>query len=503
MDRPAINKIIIAGGGTAGWMAASVMAKVLGVKAYDIVLVESDEIGTVGVGEATIPVMQTFLKFLGVSELEFIQATNGTYKLGIEFSGWRKEGHSYFHPFGPIGKPLGGIEFIHFWLRRNGGGSSADFSQVNAETWAAQNGLFGAFNYSPGGGQQPLNYAYHFDATLFAQYLRAYAVDLGVQRTEGRIDSVEKCGSTGHVTALNLSDGRKLEGHLFFDCTGFRSLLSGEALSVGYEDWSKWLPCDSAVAMPSERVDEPMPPYTRAVAQSAGWRWQIPLQNRYGNGYVYASSAISDNLATDELIKGVDAKPLADPRILRFKTGYRKEPWCKNVIALGLSSGFLEPLESTSIYLIHKALSKVLAYFPKNHVIDSVIEMYNREMLEDYINIRDFLVAHYHLTERDDNEFWRYNRNMDIPDTLKNRMDIFRRTANSCVSSNELFKEHSWIAVLIGQGVIPSSYHPLADVVSEREIDDNFKKIVGSVMKRVGKLPMHEKFLGGVTGRSA
>lgn len=498
MDRPLINKIVIAGGGTAGWMAASVFAKVLGVSIYDIVLVESDEIGTVGVGEATIPVMQTFLKFLGINELDFIKATNGTYKLGIEFTGWSKEGESYFHPFGPIGKVLGGMEFVHFWLRRNGFNSNPDFSDVNAECRAAKESRFAVFNLAGKGGKQPLNYAYHFDATLFAEYLRKFSIDLGVERVEGKIESVKKCESTGKVTGLSLNGGREIKGDLFFDCTGFRSLLSGESLGVGYEDWSYWLPCDSAVAMPSQRVDEPVPPFTRSIAESAGWRWQIPLQNRYGNGYVYSSSSISDDAAIDQLIRSVDAKPLADPKIIRFRSGYRKEPWCKNVIALGLSSGFLEPLESTSIYLIHKALSKVLSCFPKDSINDSVIEMYNQEIIEDYVNIRDFLVAHYHLTERNDSEFWRHCKNMTIPCSLSRRLEVFKGTANSCVSINELFKEHSWIAVLLGQGFVPDSYHPLADVISEMEIDNNLKAIKAEVSSKVDRLPTHEQFLSKI-----
>lgn len=498
MDRPLINKIVIAGGGTAGWMAASVLAKVLGVRMYDIVLVESDEIGRVGVGEATIPVMQTFLKFLGVSELEFIRATNGTYKLGIEFTGWSKEGESYFHPFGPIGKALGGVEFVHFWLRRKGLDPNPDFSAVNAEYRAAKEGRFSAFNLTDKRARQPLNYAYHFDATLFAQYLRRFSTGLGVTRVEGKIDRVERCESTGRVTELGLNGGRTIAGDLFFDCTGFRSLLCGDALGVDYQDWSAWLPCDSAVAMPSERVNEPVPPYTRSIAQSAGWRWQIPLQTRYGNGYVYSSSAISDDAAIAELLEGVDAQPLGDPRIIRFKSGYRKEPWCKNVIALGLAGGFLEPLESTSIYLVHKALSKVLAHFPKNAISESVVAMYNREVIEDYLNIRDFLVAHYHLNERNGSQFWEHCRTMAIPDSLSCRLKVFKETANSCVSIHELFKEHSWIAMLLGQGFVPESYHPLADVIPDSEIDQNLNAIESEVASRVVRLPTHEQFLAKI-----
>lgn len=500
MDKPKINKIVIAGGGTAGWMAAAVMAKVLGVEAYDISLVESDEIGTVGVGEATIPVMQTFLKFLGVSEADFIRETNGTYKLGIEFTGWNKPNESYFHPFGPIGKPLGGVEFIHFWLRRKGLNPDSDFSSVNAESRAAKDRLFGAFNRKGKEASQPLSYAYHFDATLFAKYLRGFCERLEVKRIEGRIDYVDRSLSTGHVTGLSLNGGRKVEGHLFFDCTGFRSVLSGGALGVGYEDWSSWLPCDSAVAMPSERVDEPIPPFTRAVAESAGWRWQIPLQNRYGNGYVYASSSISDDEAAATLISQVKAKPLAEPKVLRFKSGYRKQPWCQNVIALGLAGGFLEPLESTSIYLIHKSLSKVLAYFPKNEINQSVVDIYNREILEDYVNIRDFLVAHYHLTGRSDSDFWNHCQTMEIPGTLSRRLDVFKRSANSCVATNELFKEHSWIAMLIGQRFYPESYHPLADVTSAYEIDRNIKVMENDVSAKTSRLPTHEQFLTKVYG---
>lgn len=500
MSIPNINKIVILGGGSSGWMSAAVLAKVLGCQKYEITLVESEDIGTVGVGEATIPIMQNFVKFLGISELEFIRVTNGTYKLGIDFRDWKREGESYFHPFGSVGKALGGIEFIHFWLKHYGRekASSDLLSIYNAESEAAKRGAFAAFNSRTRGINQPLNYAYHFDASLFSKYLRKYSEKLGVKRLEGRVSVAKRNQDSGEVESLVLSDGRMVDGHFFIDCSGFASLLCGKEMGVPFEDWSSFLPCDSAVAVPTEKCSNIVPPFTVSKAMPAGWQWKIPLQNRSGNGYVYASSELSDDEALKSLYMECGDRPIADPKVIRFKAGYRKTPWTKNVVAIGLSGGFLEPLESTSLYLVHKALSKLVAYFPKDHVNPSVVDMYNHEMADDYLNIRDFLVAHYHLTEREDSDFWRYCKSMNVPDTLKNRLSIFKETANTCVQPTELFKEHSWVSVLVGQGFVPEGFHPVAGIVDPEELQSSLSTIRDDVVTRCKHLPSHSEFLAKV-----
>lgn len=498
MSQPKINKIVIAGGGTSGWMMAAALSKLQGRGGYDITLVESESIGIIGVGEATIPTIRTFTQFLNIDEKDFIQKTNGTFKLGIEFIDWAKIGSSYFHPFGKIGGDMNGIAFIHYWLRYREESGDDDFGVFNAETVAARKNLGGPINNSRE--VPPVNYAYHFDATLVAKYLRSYAESRGVTRIEGEIERVEQHPDTGYVTSLVLKSGAQVFGDLFIDCTGFSSLLIGKTLGSEYIDWSHWLPCDSAVAMPCELKPGPLTPYTKSTAKEFGWQWRIPLQNRVGNGYVYSSQYLSDQAAIDELVGSVEGKAMGEPRVLKFTSGHRRKIWDKNVVACGLAGGFVEPLESTAIYLVQSTVAKLISHLPKDDINSCVIDSFNKKMAVEYENIRDFLIAHYKFTERQDTEFWRYCKHMSIPDSLQERLDLFRVSANCNVQQNELFKEHSWFAVLIGQGLIPDSYHPLADLLSKSEHKNFLSNIHSAVSERVALLDDHKNYLNKYLG---
>lgn len=495
MAKPPIHKITIAGGGTAGWMVASVLSKILGSSLYDIRLIESDEIGTVGVGEATIPMIKLFIQFLGIDEYEFVRETNGTFKLGIEFIDWKNKGESYFHPFGSIGKTMNGIEFIHYWLRLSALGGNKDFGRFNAETLAARENKFAKVDVSDRPELAPINYAYQFDASLFASYLRKFSETRGVKRCEGKIVKVNQNSQTGYIDSLTLADGKTIDGHLFIDCTGFASLLLGKTLNVGFQDWNEWLPCNSALAAPTLHTETTIPPYTKATAREAGWQWKIPLQHRVGNGYVYCNKFISDDKALEMLLKNLDGQLLKDPKLLKFTTGHRHKIWEKNVIAVGLSGGFLEPLESTAIHLIQTTISKLLAHLPKEEINESVQNQFNREIIAEYTNIRDFLIAHYYVTEREDTPFWQYCKHMSIPDSLKERLDMFINTGNSNTLSHELFKETSWFAVLVGQGLTPKAYHPIADVISEDELRISLSRLRTSITGRVQILPSQNQFI--------
>lgn len=490
-----INKIVIAGGGTSGWMLAAALSKLQGKDRYDITLIESEAIGSIGVGEATIPNIQLYTGFLGIDEGDFLQKTQGTYKLGIKFIDWTRKGESYFHPFGGIGAPLNGIDFIHYWLRHREEDGCQDFGLFNVETLAARENKCSRMEGNPRPDLPSINYAYHFDAALVAKYLRTYAETRGVTRVEGEIIAVEQNPTTGYVESLVLKSGEKIAGHLFLDCTGFSSLLIGKTLGSEFIDWSHWLPCDSAVAMPCESASGPLKPYTCSTAKEYGWQWRIPLQSRVGNGYVYSSQYISDELATQSLVTSIEGKPLGDPRIIKFKSGYRKKIWDKNVIACGLSGGFLEPLESTAIYLVQSTITKLLAHLPKNNFDPYVINTFNQKIHAEYQNIRDFLIAHYKLTERNDTEFWRHCQDMELPESLKERLGLFKASANCNVQHAELFKEHSWFAVLIGQGLIPDNYHPLADMLSKGEQNSFLSRIHSGVSERVSLLDDHRDYL--------
>ncbi len=495
MKRPAINRVVIVGGGTAGWMTAAALSKVLGTHHHDIILVESEQIGTVGVGEATIPMIQLYNNVLGLDEDEFVRETNATFKLGIEFVDWRKPGHSYFHPFGNFGVDMDGIGFTHYWMRWKQSGGGVSYPAFNAETEAARQKRFMRTSGESGPKTMPsINYAFQFDASLYAAFLRRYSEKRGAKRIEGKIVDVTQDPESGDIQSVTLESGQAIEGDLFIDCSGFRGLLIEQVYKAGYDDWSHWLPVNRACAVPCDSAGDWLP-YTRSTAREAGWQWRIPLQHRIGNGYVYCDQYISEDEAAVKLMSRLDAPAQAEPRTLRFLTGRRKKTWVNNCLAFGLSSGFLEPLESTSIHLIQVAISKLLAMFPKDGINPRLVTRYNDEMAYEYDNVKDFLIAHYKVTEREDTPFWQYVKHMDIPDSLQERLDIFKARGEVMARHLELFKETSWYAVLVGQGLEPEGYHPVADAISEDELRLRLTKIRNGVQQRVNGMPEHREFV--------
>jgi len=485
-----MRRIVIAGGGTAGWMMAALMSKLLG-KQLDIHLVESEEIGTVGVGEATIPALLTFHNLLGITESEFMAATQATFKLGINFEGWRDVGQDYFHSFGITGIDHWSAGFQHFWLKGRSEGIAQEYRAYNVETIAAFAGRFAHLQ------RNGLNYAYHLDAGRYAKYLRALSEACGVQRIEGKIAAVLQDGPQGRdgdITALQMQDGSRIEGDLFIDCTGFRALLIGETLGVGYEDWSHWLPCDRAVAVQTAAVREPWP-YTRSIAHPFGWQWRIPLQHRVGNGLVYSSKEMSDADAPEVLKKNVEGELLIQPRVLKFLPGQRHKTWERNCIAVGLASGFIEPLESTSIHLIQRAAIRLMQIFPAGGISLADVEEFNRQSQRELEHIRDFIVLHYHVNNRQDSDLWRHVREMEVPASLRHRIELFRDTARVFRSSDELFAENSWIQVMMGQGIAPRSYHPVADLMGRAELADFLGDIQLKVNRAVAQMPAHGDYV--------
>ena len=493
MNKPVRNYVIV-GGGTAGWMAAAMLSRTLGTQVFTITLVESEEIGTVGVGEATIPPIQMFNDVLGLDEDEFIRETNATFKLGIDFVNWRQVGSRYFHPFGVYGTDMDGIGFNSFWLRMARAGGNADFGRFNAETMAARDNKFSRTKADTSA-LPKINYAFQFDAAQYAAFLRRYSEKRGVVRVEGKITQVNQDAESGFITSVETDDGRVIAGDMFIDCSGFRGLLIEQTLKSGYEDWSQWLPCNRAAAVPCERAPGPITPYTRSTSQEAGWQWRIPLQHRTGNGYVFCNDFISEDEACEKLLTRLDAKPLKDPKVLRFVTGHRKQVWNKNVVALGLASGFLEPLESTSIHLVQSCLTRFIAMMPRSEFNPSVIAEYNRIVVADYVNVKDFLIAHYKVTEREDTPFWKQCKYMDIPDSLKARLDIFASQGHANTGMTELFKEGSWFAVLLGQGMVPRDYSPVADVITDDDLKMRLSRIRTNITSRVDGMPGHDAFI--------
>lgn len=488
-----IRKIVIVGGGTAGWMAASLLSSVLGREVVEVVLIESDEIGIVGVGEATIPPIQVFNMKLGIDEDEFIRRTQATFKLGIHFVNWFRSGHTYFHPFGKWFQ-FGPIASHHYLLKLAALGEDPRFSDYVLSTVAAQQNrfdrVFGEGVYSS------FSYAFHFDASLYAKYLRSLGERHGTKRIEGKIVDVVQRGEDGFIEAVVLQSGQRVEGEFFIDCSGFRSLLLGQTLKVGYEDWSHWLPCDRAWAAPCESVF-PLTPYTRSTAHEAGWQWRIPLQHRIGNGHVFCSKFISEEKAADTLMSNLDGPALAQPRMLKFTAGRRKQSWAKNVVALGLASGFLEPLESTSIHLIQTGVQRIMRYFPDRDFDPFLIDEHNKRAAEEIEAIRDFIILHYHATEREDTEMWRYCKHMRIPDSLQYKLELFRRHGRLIIQEDDLFKDTSWLTVMHGQGIVPHRYNPVADIWDERTMRQNLANIRRNIEQIVEQMPTHEEFIAG------
>lgn len=490
-----IKEIVIVGGGTAGWMAASALSILLKNPQIRIRLIESEQIGTVGVGEATIPHIRYFNQLLGLNEPDFLKKTNATFKIGIEFVNWGQIGESYFHSFSPYGVNMDGIHFHHYWLRHAMKEGAPPPDEYNLHCLASKRSLFThpkpELRGSPLG---TIEYAFQFDAGLYAKYMRGVAESRGVQRTEGKVVDVTKRSEDGFIESVTLESGETIKGDLFIDCSGFRGLLIEQALETGYDDWSHYLPCNRAVAQGCE-LDGPPIPYTRATAHKAGWQWRIPLQNRLGNGHVYCGEYISDDEAYEQLKSGFDGTPMGDPKFLRFTTGVRKKAWNKNVIALGLSAGFLEPLESTSIHLIQTAVARLMTNFPDKHFNQSDIDYYNRKTLLEFEQVRDFLILHYCATQRTDSPFWNYVRTMELPDSLQERIDIYMENGRLYRENNELFSENSWFAVFEGQNLRPKRYHPVIDNMSDEMLDRRMNDVRKTMHKCLEAYEDHQTYL--------
>jgi tryptophan halogenase len=494
MDRGAIASVVIVGGGTAGWMTASALAAKFKSR-LSIRLIESQEIGIVGVGEATVPHIRHFNNALGLDEADFMRRTQATFKLGIEFRNWARIGDAYIHPFGEFGRKLRGVDFHHYWLKLLASGEEQDMGifDYSLPVVAAKLGKF-AFPAQDNSVLSTFGYAYHFDATLYAPYLRAHAEKHGVVRTEGKIVDVTLRGADGNIEAVTLDNGQRIAGDLFIDCSGFRGVLIEQALATGYDDWSHWLPCDRAVAAPCE-TREMSVAYTRSTAREAGWQWRIPLQHRVGNGYVYCSGYISDDAAAATLRDNLEGPLLAEPRVLRFVTGRRKKSWNRNCVAIGLASGFLEPLESTSIYLIQAAITNLIELFPDKSFAASDADEFNRVMNNEYERVRDFLILHYHATERDDAPLWNYVRTMPIPASLEAKIELFRERGHVVKYKDGMFLDRSWQAVYLGQRILPARYDPLVDALDAERLTHFMQETKTLVRKAAESMPTHRDWL--------
>ena len=495
MSTRSLDRIVIVGGGTAGWMAAAACAKLLG-RGCAIDLVESEEIGTVGVGEATVPHLKLFNQVLEIDEIEFVRQTQGTFKLGIQFVDWARLGDRYIHGFGSIGHDHGLLPFHQYWLKEFLAGNAADIGAYSLNTHAAPLGKFMASASDAPAGSPLANiaYAYHFDAGLYARFLRRYAEERGVRRTEGKVVDVRLRGEDGFIDVVRLDNGGEFHGDLFIDCSGFRGLLIEQALHTGYEDWTRWLPCDRAFAVPCERVGPPTP-FTRSTARVAGWQWRIPLQHRTGNGYVYSSAHLSDDAAATALLRNLDGRALGEPRQLRFTTGMRRRFWNGNCVAIGLSAGFMEPLESTSIYLIQSGLARLINLLPDRGFSPVLVERYNAQTKFEFERIRDFLILHYCATERGDTPFWNDCRTMSVPSPLADTMQLFRDSGRFFRNAEELFAITSWIQVMLGQRIVPRAYHPIVDQMPNRELHDFVDGVRRVVATCTEAMPMHEQFI--------
>ena len=487
-------RVVIVGGGTAGWMAAAALSRFLGSQ-IDIRLIESEEIGVVGVGEATLPHLRAFIQRLGIDEAEFMEATGATFKLGIDFRDFGAIGESYIHPFGAYGFDLADVGFHHYWLRGRANGAALPIDEYSLPITAAR---ANRFTRPPAVGDQldsSFGYAYQFDATKFAPLLRRFSEKRAVARTEGKVVGVERAGETGDIAAVTLEDGRRIAADLFIDCSGFRALLIGGELDEAWEDWSEWLPCDRAAALPCEAPGGPIEPYTRATAMPAGWRWRIPLRRRIGNGYVFSSAHLSEDEACAQILDAIEGEPLADPRVLRFRAGRRRRSWVRNVVAIGLAGGFLEPLESTSIHLVQMAITRLIELFPDRSMSALDRNEYNRLVDLEYDRVRDFLILHYHATRRDDSDLWRHVRGMAIPETLRRKMALWEGSGHVEHYSEGLFLEPSWVAVYLGQGIVPAGHDPRADNPPDAALAKAMADLSGEIARRVAAMPDHREML--------
>jgi tryptophan halogenase len=497
-----LRNVLIVGGGTAGWMTAAALSRKLTGLPVRISLVESAEIGTVGVGESTIPHIRYFNESLGLDESDFMVRTKATYKLGIEFRDWSRIGDSYMHPFGAFGSELDGIPFHQHWLRLRHAGHHAPLERYCLPIQAARANRFAHPAEDPAAPQAAYAYAFQFDASLYAAYLRAFAERNGVRRIEGKIVDVALRGEDGFVRSVKLESGESIEADLFIDCSGFRGLIIEQALKSGYEDWTHWLPCDRAVALPCE-ASGPLTPYTRATARESGWIWRIPLQHRVGNGHVYSSAFTSDEAAEQALLDQIEGAQLAPPNRLRFTAGKRRRQWIGNCVSIGLASGFLEPLESTSIHLIQLAIGYLLEFLPDRDFDPVDAEEFNRLMAIEYERVRDFIILHYCATQRGDTPFWSHVRTMTVPDSLAYKIELFRERGIVVDYRHGTFLEPSWIAVYVGQNVVPRRHDPLAERLPEDELRRAMARIERACRDAVDRMPSHSDFIRSLGGQLA
>ena len=487
MENNKIQKVVIVGGGSAGWMAGAALSKLLG-KNLDLSLIESEEIGRIGVGEATIPPLRVFNQLLGINEQDFMKSCQATFKLGIEFQNWGKRGDNYIHSFGETGKVCWAGEFQHFWLGGQARGFNSDFGDYCVELKAAREGKFGHSK------EHQLNYAYHMDAGLYAEYLKKFALSNGLNRIEGKITQVTQNSESGFIESVTLSDGSVIEGDFFIDCSGFAARLIEGALKTGFESYQECLPCDSAIAVQTEKFGEPRP-YTQSIAHDFGWQWRIPLQHRVGNGLVFCSRYGCDEEAMETLMSNLESPALTEPKVLKYNTGRRIKGWNKNCVAIGLSSGFLEPVESTAIHLIMAAVLRLMRLFPHQEIKQSNIDEYNRQYKDEMERIRDFIILHYKATEREDSPFWQYCKDMQVPETLAHRMQLFEDTGRVCITDTELFKIDSWTQVMLGQRMRPTQYHQIVDMMPDEELGRFLGLLKSSVDKKVAQMPSHQMFI--------
>jgi tryptophan halogenase len=486
-----VKSVIIAGGGTAGWMAAALLKKVLD-ETITITLIESDDIGIIGVGEATIPPIQTFNQYLGLDEKAFLRATHGTIKLAIKFENWRKQGESYFHTFGAPGATLGFCSFQHYWLRAKAAGLTHSLWDFDFNYHCCEQGKFNKIQ--AGNPVHELGYAYHFDAALYGKLLRNHAEKAGVKRVEGIIEHITQDPGSGDIKSVLLQNGLQLSADLFIDCTGLNGLLLKKTLGVPFESWQHWLPANRAIAVPTERHATTVP-YTRSIAHQTGWQWRIPLTHRNGNGLVYSSDYISDDMAWQQLSQNLDTPTLADPRKIKFETGRTKVQWHKNVVAIGLSSGFLEPLESTSIHLIQSGIVRLLKMFPHNGISEAAVSAYNNESQAEFETIRDFIILHYYLNEREDSAFWRDMRHLVLPERLLHKIELFKQTAAIHNDPHDIFRDASWLEVMLGQGIMPTDYHPAANALPLPQLQKVLQQLQVAKTQPLSQMLSHDEFL--------